>query len=287
MTSLALTETESMNTDDFLTNLAGAFQGDPRHSDPVDPRWARIADDVTGFTGPNELAVLQAAAASMPNDEAYLEVGTFKGRSICAAVQDNADKDFYAMENFLEFGMQGAEARGELLSNLANNAADVDVVLLEGDCFRLMVDRTLITKPVGVYFYDGEHTLLSHYLALAVVEPLLADEALVLVDDASWPVVQRAHRLFLSRHPGWSIAATWDASRPDDPRWSNGLHALAFRRAPGAARRLSVRDEALRRYQVHVQGRFNTMVWRAANRFPTPFKVLAKVFLSRSRAIGG
>lgn len=276
-----------MNTDDFLANLPAAFEGDPRHSDPVDPRWARMVGDVAGFTGPNELAVLQAAAASMPDDEAYLEVGTFKGRSLCAAVQDNAGKDFYAMENFLEFGMQGVEARSELMSNLTTHASDVDVVLLEGDCFRLMSDRSLITRPVGVYFYDGEHTLLSHYLALAVVEPLLADEALVLVDDASWPVVQRAHRLFLARHPGWSIAATWDASRPDDPRWSNGLHALAFRRVPGSARRLSARDEFLRRYQVHVQSRINTLVWRAANKFPTPFKVLAGIFLSRSRSIGG
>jgi predicted O-methyltransferase YrrM len=275
-----------MNTHDFLTNLASGFAGDPQDTDPLDPRWARIADDVAGFTGPNELAVLQAAAAAMPHDEAYLEVGTFKGRSICAAVQDNSGKDFYAMENFLEFGMQGVEARDELMSNLSGHAAEANVALLEGDCFRLMADRALVKKPVGVYFYDGEHTLLSHYLALAVVEPLLADEALVLVDDASWPVVQRAHRLFLARHREWSVVATWDAPGPDDPRWSNGLHALVFRRAPGSARKLTVLDEVLRRYQVHVQGRINALVWKAASRFPTPFRWVAKVFLSRSRAIG-
>ena len=282
----ALTKTERMNIQEFLSRVTAAFPEDPRHCDPSDPRWALIAEDVAGYTGPNELAVLHAAARVMPHDEAYLEVGTFKGRSICAAVQDNSGKEFYAMENFLEFGMQGVEARDELMSNLSEHASEANVALLEGDCFRLMADRTLVRKPVGVYFYDGEHTLLSHYLALAVVEPLLADEALVLVDDASWPVVQRAHRLFLARHQGWSVAATWDAAGPDDPRWSNGLHALAFQRTPGSARKLTVLDGVLRRYQVHVQGRLNTILWKAVSKFPAPFKWAAKVFLSRSRAIG-
>lgn len=275
-----------MNTAKFFDQLANAFPGDPQTTDPLDARWAQIATDVAGYTGPNELAVLQAAAAAMTDDEAYLEVGTFKGRSLCAAVQDNAGKDFYAMENFLEFGMQGLQARAELEANLGKYAGQANVVLLEGDCFKLMTDRTLIDKPVGVYFYDGEHTLISHYLALAVVEPLLADEALVLIDDASWPVVQKAHRLFLAKHPGWTIERTWDAAHADDPRWSNGLHALVFRRPAGTGRALSKRDEALRLYQARIQDRVNTVAWKAVNKFPGLFRAGAKVFLSRSRAIG-
>ncbi|GAB3584100.1 class I SAM-dependent methyltransferase [Calidifontibacter terrae] len=275
-----------MDTSAFFARVADAFPGDPQNTDPTDPRWARLAEDVTGFTGPNELAVLQVAAAVMPADEAYLEVGTFKGRSLCAAVQDNTDKDFFVMENFLEFGMQGIEAREELMGNLATYAGEARVELLEGDCFKLMTDSALVDKPVGVYFYDGEHTLLAHYLALAVVEPLLADEALVLVDDATWPVVQRAHRLFLKSHPGWSIEATWDAAHADDPRWANGLHALVFRRSAQSARGLSRRDEALRVYQTRVQDRVNTVAWKLVPRFPGPFKAGAKLVLSRSRAIG-
>jgi len=276
-----------MDTNAFLTRVKAAFRGDPQDTDPSDPRWAAMSADVAGYTGPNELAVLQAAAEVLPPTEAYLEVGTFKGRSICAAVQDNPDKAFYAMENFLEFGMTGQQARDELMDNLQRYAADADVRLLEGDCFSLMADPGLIDRPVGVYFYDGEHTLLSHYLALAVVEPLLADEALVLVDDASWPLVQRAHRIFMRRHPGWQVVATWDARHADDPRWANGLHALVFRRPDrSAATGLSRTDEALRIYQTRIQDRLNTVAWKAVDRFPGFFKGAAKIFLSRSRAIG-
>ncbi|GAB3498648.1 class I SAM-dependent methyltransferase [Flexivirga sp.] len=276
-----------MQTSRLFDALPDVFGGDPRAGDPTDPRWERMTEEVSGFTSAHELAVLNLAAAVLPADEAYLEVGTFKGRSLVAAVQGNEDKTFYAMENFLEFGMAGEAAHAELKDNLKRFAGDAQVRLLEGDAFTLMARPGVIDRPVGVYFYDGEHTLLSHYLALAVVEPLLADEALVLVDDASWPVVQHAHRLFLTRHPGWRIAATWDAQHADDPRWANGLHALVFQRAAGRRRAISRTDEALRRYQTTVQDRVNKVAWGAASRFPGPVKKLAGLVLSRSRAIGG
>lgn len=275
-----------MQTSRVFDALAQAFPGDPQSTDPIDPRWQQLTEDVAGFTGTNELAVLNLAAAQMPADEAYLEVGTFKGRSIVAAAQGNEDKRLYAIENFLEFGMAGQEARAELEGNLVRFTGDVDIHLLEGDAFTLMAEPGLIDRPVGVYFYDGDHSLLAHYLALAVVEPLLADEALVLVDDASWKVVQRAHKLFLKRHPGWEIVRTWDVTQADDPRWANGMHALVFRRADAKAQRLSKIDEGLRRYQTTLQDKVNQVAWRFGTRLPGPIKQgLVRLAVSRSRSV--
>lgn len=281
-----------MDTTAFFTELRSQFDGDPSTSDPRDPRFAALVTDVAGYTGPNELAVLHVAADLMPRDECYLEVGTFKGRSIVAAAAGKSDKHFVAMENFMEFGMAGRQAREELFANLERYDVADQVDLREGDCFTLMAEPGTVAAPVGVYFYDGEHTLLSHYLALAVVEPLLADEALVLVDDASWPVVQRAHRLFMRHHPGWSVQERWDAAHADDPRWSNGLHALVFRRPTQEATasrpaRLSPLDESLRRYQTQVQDRLNSLAWRLVRVFPGPAKAAATLVMGRSRAIKG
>lgn len=276
-----------MNTSSFFGRVPALFDSDPATTAATDPRWSAICEAVAGYTAPNELAVLNEAARLMPDDEAYLEVGTFKGRSICAAVQGNAGKKFVAMENFMEFGMAGELARQELMDNLATHAAGVDVELLEGDCFKLMTQPSIIDRKVGVYFYDGEHTLLSHYLALAVVEPLLADEALVLVDDATWPVVQRAHELFLKQHPGWTITARWDARQADDPLWANGLHALTFTRVGARGMQLSRQDEMLRQYQVHVQDRLNALAWKAVKVVPKPIVTgVAKLVMGRSREIG-
>ena len=274
-----------MDTNAFFDRLTASFTGDPQTSDPVDVRWKQLCDDIAGYTAPNELAVLNLAASMLEDDEVYLEVGTFKGRSICAAAINNPGKTLIAMENFMEFGMAGQEARTELMRNLGTYTREANVTLVEGDCFKLMADGHSVTKPVGVYFYDGEHTLLSHYLALAVVEPLLADEALVLVDDASWPVVQRAHKLFMERHPGWEIRATWDAAHADHPRWANGLHALVFTRVPGRDKTLGKRDEALRVYQVSIQDRLNAVAWKIAGLMPGPVTKVAQLVMGRSREI--
>ncbi|TWP37124.1 class I SAM-dependent methyltransferase [Leekyejoonella antrihumi] len=274
-----------MDTSAFFARLEAAFPADPQDCDPIDPQWQTIVADVSGFTARNELAVLNLAATCMPSSEAYLEVGTYKGRSICAAVQNNVDKRFYAVENFLEFGMAGQLARDELTSNLERYAAGSDIRLVEGDCFKFMSRPGAIDRPVGVYFYDGEHTLLAHYLALAVVEPLLADEALVLVDDATWPMVGRAHALFMRTHPGWRVQATWDARQVEDPRWANGLHALVFHRVADRPRTRRV-DEVLRLYETGVQRHLNKAAWRCAAHVPEPAKDVVRAFMARSRAIG-
>ncbi|NLC97887.1 MAG: class I SAM-dependent methyltransferase [Actinomycetales bacterium] len=272
-----------MDTNAFFEQAPDHFHGDPAHTEPIDPWWDELKADVTGFTSSNELAMLNLAAKLLPEDEAYLEIGTFKGRSMCATVRGNESKTFYAMENFLEFGMAGIEARTELMQNLEKYAVDADVRLLEGDCFKLMADPKLIDKPVGVYFYDGEHTFVAHFLSLAVVEPLLADEALILVDDATWPVVHRAHQKYLAKNPEWTIVEKWDAKVDNDPMWANGLHALKFVRTEPS--KLTTSHELLRKYQVHVQSRINRLAWKLGAKFPRVMKTIERIVLAGSRAV--
>lgn len=278
-----------MDTQNFLAELDSVFPGDPQTTDPSDPAWKELASSIAGFTSPNELAVLNLAARLLPADEVYLEVGTFKGRSLCGAVQGAEGTTFYAIENYLEFGMLGREAREELTSNLARWGGGADVRLVEADCFRAMVRPNVVDRPVGVYFYDGAHTLLNHWLALGVAEPLLADEALVLVDDATWTVVQKAHRWFLKSRPGWQVVRRWDAAVTDDPRWANGLHALVYRRPEGARREMTRSVRVLRRVQLHVFAPLEKLQWKTlqhtAYRFPKVIPFIKALVPKRSRSV--
>lgn len=274
-----------MDTQQFLAQLDTIFPGDPQTTDASDPRWKEMVESVGGFTSANELAILNLAARLLPADETYLEVGTFKGRSLCGAVQDAGDTTFHAVENYLEFGMLGIEAREELATNLARWGTDADVRLIEADCFRVMAGSDLVDRPVGVYFYDGAHTHLSHWLALGVAEPLLADEALVLVDDATWPMVQRAHRHYMSKHSGWELVRGWDAAVTDDPRWANGLHALVFRRPAGAPRTMARDVRIMRRVQLHLFAPLEKALWKTVHRFPQVVPLLKKLIPKRSRSV--
>lgn len=274
-----------MDTARFLDELSASFaDGDVRSGQVRDERFAALARDVPGFTTPAELAVLSTAARLLTEDEAYLEVGTFKGRSICAAMLDAPSAVFVAIENFQEFGMVASDARAELLRHVRARGAGRQLRLVDGDCFEVLARKQLLDRPVGVYFYDGAHTGLAHWLALAVAEPLLADEALVLVDDASWPMVRRATDRYTSGRNGWEVLLDLAASRQDDPVWANGLLVLRYRRT-GAPLPLNTRARLLRRFQVHVRGPATSLVWHTLHRFPQLVPLAKRVVPTRSRSV--
>jgi predicted O-methyltransferase YrrM len=275
-----------MNTETFLEQLSSSFDGPVRDGAPADPRFHELTESVAGFTTAAELALLNAAARALPEGESYLEVGTFKGRSLVAALLDAPDRQFVAVENFQEFGMVGRDARTELETNLAKAVQGHRVRLVDGDCFKVLRDSAVAPRDVGVYFYDGAHTGLAHWLALAVVEPLLADEALVVIDDASWPMVRAATDRYVDNRDGWDVLLDLPASKQDDPVWANGLLLLRFRRPAGAVRR-HPGVEWRRRLQIHVRAPATSLIWRSLHRFPALVPLAKAVVPKRSRAVPG
>ena|SRR5215218_9985987 len=224
-----------MDLEAFQAKLAGLFGGDLRADHPVDRRFRDVLADVPGMATEHKLALLNLAAAHLGPGEAYLEVGSFKGLSLIGAMLGNPGRRFYAIENFLEFNPDGT-ARVELEANLARWAGPGRARVLEGDCFDLLRHGQGPEEPVGVYFYDGAHGRLLHYLALGVAEPWLADRALVVIDDASWPIVARATDRYVAAHPGYRLLFDLAADHEEDPRWWNGVRVYAFER-PGAQTR--------------------------------------------------
>jgi hypothetical protein len=67
-----------------------------------------------------------------------------------------------------------------LQSNLRKHNAEVEFYNTK---FQNVMNNQHIPVPVGVYFYNGAHDLESQCQAIKLVEPVLADSALVIVDD--------------------------------------------------------------------------------------------------------
>jgi predicted O-methyltransferase YrrM len=223
-----------MDIDGFIRELPGRYGGDLWAAHPADRRFKPVLDDVPGMATEHKLVLLNLAAAHLGPGEAYLEVGAWKGLSLIGAMLGNPSGRFYAMENYLEFGADPKELR----ANLTRWVDEDKLTLLEGDCFRMLRQPGQIRHPVGVYFYDADHGRLSHYLALALAEPLLADRALVVIDDASWPVVAGPTDRYLATHPGYRLLWRLDVPADEDPRWWNGLRVYAFERPGRAAGRV-------------------------------------------------
>jgi hypothetical protein len=223
-----------LNTRTFEQELPAIFDGDLTADTPVDRRFRKVMDDVAGMSSENALALLNLASSLLPETEAYLEVGSYKGLSLTAAMLGNDRAHFFAIESFREFGVDPAESRALLFANLGRWVDTGSLSFFEGDCFRLLNRPSTVDRPVGVYFYDGIHGRLAHYLALGIAEPILADEALVIIDDASWTVVSEATDLYVSRHPGYELLFDLPAHENYEAKWWNGIRVYRYRRPAGA-----------------------------------------------------
>jgi hypothetical protein len=96
----------------------------------------------------------------------------------------------------------------------------------------LMVLRTSGTS-LGVYFYDGPHDYRSQLMGLLLAAPLLAERALVVVDDSNWPAVKQATRDFLTVYPECRVLFDLPTPGNCNPTFWNGLLVLAWDRSSG------------------------------------------------------
>lgn len=105
----------------------------------------------------------------------YLEIGTWKGSSICSAMCNN-NMRCIAIDNWSEFG----GPKEEFFRNFNQFKGKNNATFIEKDCWK--VDISKIGK-FNIYMYDGHHSEKSHYDALNYYLPCLEDEFIYLVDD--------------------------------------------------------------------------------------------------------
>jgi predicted O-methyltransferase YrrM len=216
----------------FAADLPRRFGGDVLADHPVDRRFATVVDRVPGMSTEHAITVLDLAVEHLTQDECYLEVGSYRGRSLVGAMMSHPQRRAVAVESFDEFGVDRVKSRLEVDRTLRDFGCEGRVEFVVGDAFRL-VRPGFVRQPVGAYFYDGAHSRVAQHLGLAVAEALLADEALVIIDDFSWPQVRSATTSYLRSHPGYRVVAEMTAEQDFDPRWCNGLLVLAWRRPDG------------------------------------------------------
>jgi hypothetical protein len=174
----------------------------------------------------NKLMLLNFAASLLDSNEVYLEVGSWKGLSIVGAMSGNEDKCFYAIDDFSEF--QGPKL--EFQNNIQRHGLSQKLNFIEGDCFKVFRSEFLGRQKVGVYFYDGNHSYYSHYYAIKAIESLLADNALVIIDDCSFVQVHAANSLFYRLHSSFRLLVDLKSEYNGEPKWWNGIQVLAYRR---------------------------------------------------------
>lgn len=230
----------SVDAERFARELPLLFEDFPASLHPRGRRFDDVLEAVPNLARENNLALLNLAAGLLDPGESYVEVGTYMGASLIAAMRGNAG-DFVAIDDF----SFRDSSRAELEANLARFGLE-GATILEGDAFELLRGGALEGRRVGVYYYDAAHSYEAHLDGLGLVEPYLAERALLIVDDSDWEQVAAATRDYLARQPQARLLFSIPGKDKGLPAWWEGVQVLAWERA-GALRAFRRRAIADRR----------------------------------------
>ncbi|MBX7259599.1 MAG: class I SAM-dependent methyltransferase, partial [Candidatus Hydrogenedentes bacterium] len=129
--------------------------------DPIDRLKEDACPEVDGMISIKKQRLLNLAFSFLQPDECYLEVGTYKGKSLISAMQNNPWRPVVACDNFVQFQALG-NSREELRTNLARYGFEDHVIFYDCD-FREVYTAERLPHPVGLYFYDGAHDYQAQY----------------------------------------------------------------------------------------------------------------------------
>ena len=160
------------------------------------------------------------------NHARYLEIGCWAGSTLCSALYKNAPDYHAAIDSFQESNSPKAAFHNNCVKFLGAPAN-----FIEADCFAIDPVAKGV-KDINVYFFDGLHTAESHEKSITYYYPCLADEFIFIVDDWSWPEVQKGTTSGLEKmrvevvyfqEPGTPAIITDPAPPESSGGWWNGM----------------------------------------------------------------
>jgi len=187
----------------FLEHLPNLYENWEKEGVyPKSNRFQKILDRVQGTTTANIMQLLNLAVDCMEPEEVYCEIGCFQGASLIGALLEHPDKMAYVVDNFSEFNPWGNNY-SKLLKNIEYFKLDDQVCFCHQDFeeFFANLQEMGLEEKIGVYFYDGSYDYRSHLMGLLLVQPFLAEKALIVTANSNWQAAQQANCDFLSLNP--------------------------------------------------------------------------------------
>jgi hypothetical protein len=166
------------------------------------------------------------------DDARYLEIGTWKGSSVCSAMYKN-NAMVVCIDNWSEFG----GPKNEFLQNFSTYKGNNNATFIENNCYNVDVSKL---PKFNIYMYDGNHTKDSHYRSLVHFYNCLDDMFIFIVDDWNWKDVRDGtHAAFLQLKVSVlyqrEIRTTRDNSHPiwgssEQIQWHNGIYVAILQK---------------------------------------------------------
>jgi predicted O-methyltransferase YrrM len=225
-----------LDLDRFERELPLLFEDFPTSPHPRGRRFDDIISRVPSIAEENNLALLNLAAGLLDPGECYVEIGTYLGASLIGAMRGNREHEFVAIDRFgfepsdlSEWGRTSMprSTRSALDRNLAAFQAR-RATILEGDAYEIVEGDGLEGRRVGVYFYDADHSYEGELRGLRMIEPWLADRAVLIADNTDGEVVARATADYVAGQPRARLLFALSGRGGGNPQWWGGVQAIAW-----------------------------------------------------------
>jgi predicted O-methyltransferase YrrM len=222
-----------VDVDRFAAELPGLFDAFPRSEVPRGRRFDDVIDGIPNLATENVLALLNLAASLLGPGESYVEVGSFYGASLIGAMRGNTG-DFVAIDRF---SFDVPEVRGRPLPRASRAGLEeslarfgaTEATILEGDAFELVEGGALGDRRVGIYYWDGPHDYDGQLRGMRAIEPWLAPEALIVVDDYDWEAVAHATHDYVTAEPRAELLVEIGGEAAGQVWWWDGVAVVAVR----------------------------------------------------------
>ncbi|HEY3765846.1 MAG TPA: class I SAM-dependent methyltransferase [Gaiellales bacterium] len=212
-----------MDVAGFVDALPALFADFPRSEVPLDRSLRPVFETVDGLSEENNLALIALAARHLHGEECYVEAGTHHGRSLIGAALGST-ATCIGIDNF-SFDDSDPAA---LAANLERFGVADRTRVLDGDTVAVLADADL--PPVGVFFYDADHSTAATVAALEAVRGRLAPRALVVLDNAEWPKVRAAADAFAAANPEATLRLRIAGRESGQPWWWDGMDVFEWSR---------------------------------------------------------
>lgn len=174
-----------------------------------------------GFSSTRVEHLLASLRAHCPEREDYLEVGTLEGRTLEAAASAGVGHCI------------GIDPGAKYGSGMLDIGPDVKMILSRWQ----EVTAEALPRPIGVAFYDGDHSAKQTAEFLAWVTQYLADDAVCVVDDWDRGEVRAGVFAAIEADPRWRLLREMpeytqgpDFAPPNHFGYYYGVAVLGFRR---------------------------------------------------------
>jgi hypothetical protein len=178
MSMAGIVQIEQTPSAGLTRHVKAAFEAARLGESWIDPAVLEI----DGMSGRKYRQFINNLIRGLP-DPRYLEIGSWKGSTLCAAINRNRVHAL-AIDNWSQFD----GPRVEFHANLARFVTpQVAVAVVESD-FRQVAFAGL--GRFNVYLFDGPHEYQDQFDAIRLARPALDPEFVLIVDDWNWQAVR-------------------------------------------------------------------------------------------------